>query len=54
MNHSKQTRNQQQQNIIHHKIVHDQSINEKIQFLPKHSAKLQNDQHQSQPSAKRQ
>ena len=55
LNQSKQNRNQQQQqNLIQPNIVNDQSNNEKIQFLPKHSAKHQYDQHQSQPSANRQ
>ena len=54
VNQSKQTRNQPKQNLIQPNIVYDQSNNEKIQFLPNHSAKRLNDQHQSQPLAKRQ
>ena len=54
LNQYKQTRNQHQQNLNQPNIVYDQSNNEKIRFLPKLSAKRLNDQHHSEPSAKRQ
>ena len=38
LNQSKQTRNQNQQNLIQPHVVYDQSNNENIQFLPQPSA----------------